>query len=364
MAGIIALAVLVIAGTAFILNLDRFGKLPTGERLEQIMLSPHYVSGHFENLEKTPIQVSDRGFIADIRDDLFNRREGIVPERAIPCVKTDLKNLDRNRDVMVWLGHSSYFLQLDGRRILVDPVFSRHASPVFFVNRAFPGSGPFGADDMPELDFLLISHDHWDHLDYQTVMDLRPKIKKIVTGLGVGSHFAHWGFPDSMIHEADWNTALQFGDLEIHVLPSRHFSGRSLWDNKTLWVAFALIGTEHRVFLSGDTGYGSHFKEIGESFGWFDVVSLDTGQYDNDWPYVHMNPEEAAQAAEDLRAKAMTPGHVGRFALANHAWEEPFVRITAASRNREYRLLTPIIGEPVYLDLKNPACPPWWETMQ
>jgi len=328
------------------------------------MLSPHYASGRFVNLEKTPIQVNDRGFIADIREDLFNRKEGIVPEKAIPFAKTDLKNLDRNRDLMVWLGHSSYFIQLDRQRILVDPVFSQYASPAFFVNRAFPGSSPFTADDMPELDILLISHDHWDHLDYQTIMALQPKIKKVVTGLGVGSHFSHWGFSDAMVQEADWNTAHQFGPLGIHVLPARHFSGRSLWDNKTLWVAFALIGTEHRIFLSGDSGYGTHFKQIGETFGGFDIVSLDTGQYDNDWPHVHMNPEEAAQAAEDLNAKAMIPGHVGRFALANHAWDEPFIRITAAFRSKECRLLTPIIGEPVYLDAEKSAYSPWWETLQ
>jgi L-ascorbate metabolism protein UlaG (beta-lactamase superfamily) len=195
-------------------------------------------------------------------------------------------------------------------------------------------------------------------------MALQPKIKNIITGLGVGSHFSHWGFQGAMIQEADWNTALQFGNLGIHVLPARHFSGRSLWENKTLWVAFALIGTEHRIFLSGDSGYGTHFKQIGEIFGEFDIVSLDTGQYDSDWPYVHMKPEEAAQAAEDLNAKAMVPGHVGKFALANHTWDEPFIRITAASRGKAHRLLTPIIGEPVYLDTEPPAYAPWWEALQ
>lgn len=181
---------------------------------------------------------------------------------------------------MVWLGHSSYFIQLDGQKILIDPVFSQYASPVFFVNKVFPGSSPFSTDDLPELDFLLITHDHWDHLDYPTVMALRSKTKKIVTGLGVGAHFDHWGFPSAMLHEADWNTHLQFGSLGIHVLPARHFSGRSLWDNKTLWVAFALTGSKHCIFLSGDSGYGAHFKEIGEAFDGFDIVSLDTGQYD------------------------------------------------------------------------------------
>lgn len=360
---VVILVALGVAGAAFFLNQASFGKLPSGKRQEQIMLSPHFVSGQFENLEETPVQVNDKGFIADIRDDLFNWKEGLRPEGEIPWVKMDLKNMDRSRDLIVWLGHSSYFIQLDGQRILVDPIFSQYASPTFFVNKVFPGSSPFTADDLPELDFLLITHDHWDHLDYQTVMALQPKTKKIVTGLGVGEHFAHWGFPSTMLHEADWNTHLQFGDLGIHVLPARHFSGRSLWDNKTLWVAYALTGAKHRIFLSGDSGYGTHFKEIGEAFGGFDMVSLDAGQYGPDWPYVHMKPEEAAQAAEDLKARAMIPGHIGKFALANHAWDEPFDRIVSASRNKKYHLLTPVIGEPVYLDAEKPEFPRWWEAL-
>jgi len=365
---IITILILFIASSVAVavifLNLPMFGTSPSGSRLDQISLSPHYdyLARQFRNLEETPALINEKGFWADLREDLFNNTEGLTPDSPIPFVKTDLKGLDRNRDLVVWMGHSSYFIQLDGRVILVDPIFSAYASPVFFVNKAFPGSNPFTANDLPEIDFLLITHDHWDHLDYPTVMALRPKVRNIVTGLGVGAHFSGWGFPDSMIHEADWNTMLSFGSLKIHILPARHFSGRSLWDNKTLWVAFALEGKDHRVFLNGDSGYGSHFAHIGEALGGFDLVSLDTGQYDADWPYAHMTPEEAVQAADDLKARTLVPGHVGKFAIANHRWDEPFNRIVSAAQGKNFQLLTPRIGEPVYLDGENPAYTTWWRS--
>ena len=357
------LALLVLSAAALavaFLAQPMFGTSPSGSRLERVSRSPHYTSGRFWNLEETPVLVKEKGFFADLREDLFNRKEGLIPDQPIPFSKPDLEALDRSRDLVIWLGHSSYFAQLDGIRFLVDPLFSAYASPFFFANKAFPGSNPFTADDMPEVDFLLISHDHWDHLDYPTIAALRQKIRNIIAGLGVGAHFSGWGFPESMIHEADRNTALSFGELKIHILPARHFSGRSLRENKTLWAGFALEGKEHRVFFSGDSGYGSHFAQIGETLGGFDLVSLDAGQYDEAWPYIHMTPEEAVQAAEDLKARAFIPGHVGKFAIANHRWDEPLNRVAAAAQEKNFRLLTPLIGEPVYLDEEKTEYPAWW----
>jgi L-ascorbate metabolism protein UlaG (beta-lactamase superfamily) len=354
-AAVILTLIGILAGLIF-LGQAMFGATPSGSRLARIGQSPHYAQGQFKNLEESPILTGDQGFWADLRDDLF-AKDGTRPKSPVPSVKTDMRALDRRRDFVIWLGHSSYYIQLGGKTILVDPVFSAYASPIFFANKAFPGSSPFTADDLPNVDFLLISHDHWDHLDYPTVLALRSKIKTIVAPLGVGAHFARWGFPDEAIFEGDWNEAFRFENLTVHVLPARHFSGRSLWDNKTLWGAFALVSSERQIFLSGDTGYGKHFAKIGEQFGGFDLVSLDAGQYDQNWPYMHMTPEEAAQAAEDLRADSFIPGHVGKFALANHEWDEPLRRISAASQARDYQLLTPRIGEVVYLETKNPGCP-------
>jgi len=280
-------------------------------------------------------------------------------------MKTDFKTLDKGKDVVVWLGHSSYFMQLGGKRILIDPVFSSSAAPVSFANKAFNGTNLYTAEDMPEIDYLLISHDHWDHLDYPTVIALKPKVKNVVCGLGVGSYFEDWGFEPILIHEADWFTVLEFEDgLIIHVLPSRHFSGRLFTRNKTLWTGFALVTPDRRVFYSGDGGYGPHFKQIGEMFNGFDLVIMENGQYDKNWPYIHMMPEEVAQAAEELKAKALLPGHAGKFAIANHPWDEPFERITQASQNKEYRLLTPMIGEPVEIDNQKQQFSRWWEKVE
>jgi L-ascorbate metabolism protein UlaG (beta-lactamase superfamily) len=192
---------------------------------------------------------------------------------------------------------------------------------------------------------------------------MKPKIKHIVTALGVGSHLTYFGFDEDIIDEADWNTELEFDSLTVHILPARHFSGRSLQRNRTLWAAFALLGSQHRIFISGDSGYGRHFKEIGEKFGGFDLAAVDTGQYNDRWPLIHMNPEEASQAALDVRTKGLIPAHVGKFALSSHDWDEPFIRLTKSSLDKNYRLLTPIIGEPVYLGDESAVFPAWWENV-
>jgi L-ascorbate metabolism protein UlaG (beta-lactamase superfamily) len=178
----------------------------------------------------------------------------------------------------------------------------------------------------------------------------------------VGEHFARWGFPDEMVHEADWNTSVQLDDgLAIHVLTARHFSGRWLDRNRTLWASFALETPSRRIFYSGDSGYGPHFKEIGERFGGFDLVMLDSGQYNESWQYVHMMPEQSAQAAEDLNAMAALPSHAGKFSIAYHSWDDPFKRFLKASENRTYQPVTPRIGEVVRLAAEDQVFSRWWE---
>ena len=293
---------------------------------------------------------------------LTGSKEQLVPDGAIPSAKVDLKGLDPQEDVVVWLGHSSFYMQLGGRRILVDPVFSSYASPVSFINKAFAGSNVYTAEDMPAIDVLVLSHDHWDHLDYDTVMALKSKVKAIVCPLGVGEYFEQWGFSPDQLHEEDWDTEVNLADdFSIYVLPSQHFSGRMLKQNQTEWAGFAFITPARRVFYSGDGGYGQHFKAIGERFGPFDLAILEDGQYNKDWPRIHMMPEETAQAAVDVRARAVLPVHNGKFALSRHSWDEPYKRITKASAGKDYRLLTPEIGDLIRLDDKVQSFPHWWE---
>ena len=246
---------------------------------------------------------------------------------------------------MVWLGHSSWFIQLGGRRILVDPVFSDFAGPFSFLIKAFAGTNVYRAEDMPEIDCLLVSHDHWDHLDYPTVRALRSKVKQVMCPLGVGAYFQDWDYPEEKIYEGDWGGSMALGkDMTIHVLPARHFSGRLFKENRTLWAGFVIQTPNLKIFFSGDSGYGPHFANIGEAFHGFDLVLLDCGQYDPRWAYVHMTPEEAARAAQDLGAQALIPGHVGRFTIANHPWDEPFKRLAKASQENHTGFLRPESG--------------------
>ena len=340
----------------------RFGALPQGEHLERLTRSPRYVDGEFRNELPTPILTEEKNMIATYAEFLFSRPEGLTPPAPVPAVRADLKALDPNEDVLVWLGHSSFYLQLQGRRILIDPVLSAYASPVPFSTRAFSGSTPYAPDDLPDIDVLLISHDHWDHLDYATLTALRPRIGAVVCGLGVGAHLRRWGFAEERIREGDWGDAVAFGALTVHVTPARHYSGRTLTRNKNLWAGFVLESPQRRLFFSGDSGYGPHFAELGRRFGSFDLVMLDCGQYDRRWGLIHMMPEETAQAAQDLHAATLLPAHAGKFSIAYHPWDDPYRRIEAASRDKGYRLLMPRIGEPLSLDDPIPRPGVWWKT--
>ena len=216
------------------------------------------------------------------------------PTGLIPSIKTDLKTLDPSQDLIVWLGHSSYFVQLAGQRILIDPVFSACAAPIPGVNKAFGGTNLYTAEDMPGIDVLLISHDHYDHLDYPTIRALQGKVKQVIAGLGVGAHFERWGYDMRKVREADWNEVIVLSShLQVQVTPARHYSGRSFTRDKSLWVGFAIKSSARRLFFSGDSGYGPHFSRIGRQRVPFDLVILDAGQYDPRWANVHMTPEQA-----------------------------------------------------------------------
>jgi len=361
--GLLALVAILALGACAYLQHPKFGAYPEGERLEAIQRSPHFADGMLRNLVPTPILVDDKGTLSVLVGNLLHRVENLRPDVPIPVVKTDLKALDATQDTVVWLGHSSYFVLFAGKRILIDPVFSRYAAPVSFSTQAFGGTSIYAAEDMPEIDVLLITHDHWDHLDHATVTALEPKIGRVFAPLGVGAHFEHWGYAREKIHEADWFGKMELNDgLSIHVVPTRHYSGRWLTRNKTLWAGFVLESAQRRILFGSDSGYGPHFAEMARRFGGFDLVALDMGQYDARWPYIHMTPEQAAQAAEDLQTKALLPAHVGRFNIAQHAWNEPFERIARASDGKSYRLLTPMIGEPLRLDDATPQFVHWWES--
>ena len=332
----------------------QFGRLTTGSRPEKILASPHYFGDHFECL--TPVKVmsddvheKENRFAATWKF-LFGDKTGLIPPAPVPTVKTDLNSLGGG-DCAIWMGHSTIYLQLAGRKILLDPVFSPYASPIFFVNRAFAGSNVYSAADFPPIDILAITHDHWDHLDYPTISALKPKIKTVLCPLGVGEYFEQWGFDADKIIEDDWDAVIDFGrGLTAHILPSQHFSGRMLTQNPTEWCAFAFVTPVRKIFCSGDGGYSNHFKDIGKKFGGFDLAFMENGQYNRAWHAIHLLPDETAQASDDIHAAKVVPIHSGKFALARHEWNEPYKDLLAESAGNNFELLTPRIGELIRFD--------------
>ena len=359
---ILYLFVLIFIAAVAFLKQAKFGKLPSGKRLEKIKQSVNYKNGSFQNLSHTPALSEGVGFFTVLKEFLFNKNKRVKPVDTIPSIKTDLLNLDPAKDILVWFGHSSYFMQIDKKRILVDPVFSSAASPVSFNIKAFKGTDIYTADDIPEIDFLFISHDHWDHLDYKTVLQLKPKIKKIICAPGVGAHLEFWGFDKNNIIEKDWNETIDLGEgFVVNTAPGRHFSGRGFARNKSLWTSFILKTPTLKIFIGGDSGYDTHFAEIGKKSGPFDLAILENGQYNKNWKYIHMQPAEVLQAAKDLRAKRLFPVHNSKFALALHSWDEPLIKITELNGEANLILTTPMIGEPVNLKDNSQKFSKWWE---
>lgn len=357
------LGLFVIASLIFIQQ-PKFGKLPSGERKERIRNSVNYREGRFQNLSDTPQLTGDASFLRILYNFIFSKNKLGIPEKAIPHLKTDLLQLKKDEDIMVWFGHSSYFIQIDGKRILVDPVFSDAASPIAIFNKAFKGANQYTAEDIPDIDYLIITHDHWDHLDYPTIMQLKSRIKKIICGLGVGEHFEYWGIDKNAIIEMDWNEdhSLDAG-FTIFSLPARHFSGRGISANQSLWGSFLLKTPSLKIYIGGDSGYDTHFAEIGKRFDGIDLAILENGQYDEHWKYIHMMPYEVLQAAKDLKAKRLFPVHNSKYALAHHDWDAPLRAITALYTAGDFTLLTPKIGEGVKLQDSTLTFSKWWEDM-
>jgi L-ascorbate metabolism protein UlaG (beta-lactamase superfamily) len=356
---LIIILIIIIGGSLF-LRLPQFGKKSHGEALKKIAASPNYRNEQFQNLSHTPQLAGNASLFKVMREFFFNKDKRNVPATIIPSAKTDLFELDPNEDLLVWFGHSSYFMQLDGKKFLVDPVFSGHASPIKFTTRSFKGSDVYTADDIPGIDFLLLTHDHYDHLDYKTIVQLKDKVKLVITGLGVGAHLQRWGYDRNRIVEMDWNEEIKFENFTINTTPARHFSGRTFKRNISLWISFVLTTSSTKIFIGGDSGYDTNFKTIGEKFGLFDLVILESGQYNPYWKFIHMMPEETVQAAIDLKAKNLLPVHWGKFSLSLHAWDEPITKVMSEAKRKGINVLHPMIGEPVYLDKEN-LFNEWWK---
>lgn len=344
--------------------LPMFGRLPQGERLARMQKMPNYREGQFHNLHPTPVLIKN-GVASTWFGFLFRNQKDLKPSKALPSIDTNLKKLDLKEDVMVWFGHSSYFLQINEKRILIDPLFSEVSSPVLFFPKAFTGTCIYQPEDIPELDYLIITHDHWDHLDYQTLKKLRSKVKTVICPLGVGETLERWEYKKNQIVEMYWGDTFKLDNkFAIHCLPSRHFSGRSFFRNRTLWASFLIESKDLKLYFSGDSGYDDHFQKIQEKFGPVDFAMLDSGQHNERWKYVHMLTPDVVQAAQDLKTKILIPAHICKLSLAYHPWDEPMEELVKLSQGKKFELFIPMIGEKINLRSKEWRLKTWWRDVK
>jgi len=361
---IFSIVTLLILATVIYMRHPKFGKSPSGDRLALMQKSPRFKDGKFENTHLTPAITEGYSMLGVTYEYFFKKSARRTPVNSIPSIKTDLLHLPADKDILVWFGHSSYFIQVDGKKILVDPVFSGNASPVPGTVKSFKGTDIYTVEELPDIDYLFISHDHYDHLDYETILKLKNKTGKVICGLGVGEHFERWGYDMTKVIEKDWHEKIELDNgFVVYTTPARHFSGRGFTRNNTLWMSYVLQTPSLKIYIGGDSGYDTHFAEIGNTYGPIDLAILEDGQYDQKWKYIHMLPPQVLQAAHDLKASRLFPVHSSKFLLANHAWDEPLSRVTELNSlsSNPIPLVTPLIGEPVLL--KNPAqeFKQWWK---
>jgi L-ascorbate metabolism protein UlaG (beta-lactamase superfamily) len=341
-----------------------FGRPPTGARLERIKASPLFAGSTFQNPSHAAPGLQSGTQLSTIADFVFGgqRRLPIAP---LPS-ESPLERWTRPADSglrATWLGHSTVLVEIDGRRVLTDPVWSHRASPFGFAGPKRFQPVPVAIQSLPPLDAVIISHDHYDHLDHAAIMALVPSGVPFVTPLGVGAHLESWGVPENHITELDWWESIEIGDLTLTAAPSQHFSGRGPGDrNRTLWSSFAVRGPRRSFFYSGDTGLTPEYSAIRERLGPFDLVMLEVGAFHPSWGTIHLGPENALTALESLGGGAFLPVHWGTFNLAIHAWDEPAETLLALAPKRDTQLVMPRLGAPVE-PTRVERVDPWWRSI-
>ena len=354
LAAVWTLGAVIVLVAVFVLALFLFVKcsaavadfsLPARDRADYTQRAGNFDGKGFHN--ERDFQIMLRG-ASPLDDGIVSGKE-TVPKDPIPVVRPNFyPALDPGDFSFTWLGHSTLLLRLREMNILFDPILTRLVSPVRFTGVKRFSDPPAAADDLPKIDLLILTHDHYDHLDYQTIRALDGKVERYIVPLGVEHRLRRFGVAREKITKMAWWEEIAIGSLKIACTPARHFSGRCMLDrDKTLWCSFVLADEKRKIFVSGDTGYDAHFGRIRERYGDFDLVFTDGAQYDPRWPSVHMKPEEAFRAIGDLGAKYAVPIHWGAFRLANHPWDDSAVRLVRAAEGSAVSIITPRIGETV-----------------
>jgi len=344
--GTISISLLVILlGSIFTINsVLSAAQYDQGEHpLNKIQNSPQYKSGKFSN----PLPWDDKPSFGMFKKYFFGKEQR-TPKETLPQDQIDLallESVDSSYLKVTNAGHSSLLIHMDGYRILTDPVYEAKISPVGPTR--FNEEMPLDPADLINIDVVVISHNHYDHLNKYSIQTIHQEVTRFVVPLGVGAQLEKWGVSREKITELDWWDSYEFDEkLTITSTPSQHFSGRGLTDrNKTLWTSYVIATLDHNIYFSGDSGYFDGFKTIGEKYGPFDIAFLECGAYNPEWAFVHMFPEQTVQAALDLKAHFTWPIHWGTFNLALHDWFDPMKRVTIAAETKGVRLLTPIFGQ-------------------
>lgn len=357
------IAIVVAYGLGYLYLNPQFGARISAAEIAAFEKSPQWKEDKFENEEETIMDI-DLGSMPGLIKAQFSDREKRAPKQRLPIVAFDKKTweADTNPFSFIWFGHSVGLMRMKGLNLLIDPMFGPDASPIGpFRTKRYSDSTLQMIEALPELDAVLITHDHYDHLDYDSFKLLKGKVKHYYVPLGVKRHLLSWDIPSEQITEFDWWDKASIGELEVTFVPSRHFSGRGPFDRaESLWGGWTFVSDSHRVYWTGDGGYGPHFKEIGNKLGPFDWAFVECGQYNELWHAIHLYPEESIQASIDMRAKISIPIHWGAFTLALHDWKDPVERFKGEAYARNQKIYMPEMGVPVaFADEQGEEY--WWE---
>lgn len=352
---------LLLFGVGFLYLSPQFGGEASKAQREDYANRSNYDGEIFYNLQETNMDMSSENMMETL-GEFMEEGEDRAPKGPLPMLFPSRAQIHPDSAMkVIWFGHSAFLVVIDGKNILFDPMFGEVAAPHPWLGTPrYNPELPIDVEDLPAIDAVFFSHDHYDHLDHWSVIALKEKVQHWYVPLGVENHLIEWQIAADDITAMAWGENAEQDGLQISFTPSRHFSGRGLTDRfATLWGSWVVQGKHEKLFFSGDGGYGEHFKAIGEQYGPFDLALMECGQYNDKWAEIHMMPEETAQAAKDVRSKVMMPIHWGQFTLSLHAWNDPVVRVTQAAETIQQKVITPKMGAVVQLS-DDMVIDPWW----